>query len=227
MKIELQEVKRQMNEKEKQYWNNVNKTEDLKPIELTYEQIEQRFKTLCNSNLMNKKYIIDDDNRKLIRFLTLYFSESELFNKEFNKHSLNKGILIIGKCGTGKTATYRIFKEIVKHSRKHAFSMISTNQVVKEYEADTRSYDKFVKRKYCFDDFGSEAVSKYYGKTEDIFKTILEERYINFIEKNLKTYISTNLSIDQIKQRYGERLYSRIFEMFNIILLDGNDRRKI
>jgi DNA replication protein DnaC len=227
MKIELQDHKKRLTEQEKEYWNKVNKHEDLKPIELNKDQIEKRFKTLCNSNLMNREYIIDQHNKKLIEFFILYFAEDQSFNKVFEKHSLNKGILLIGKCGTGKTATFRIFKEIVKHSRKNAFSIISSNKVVKEYELNTSSFDKYASRKFCFDDFGTENISKYYGKTEEIFKTLLEERYINFIEKDLKPYLTTNLSIEQIKQRYGERLHSRIFEMFNIILLDGNDRRKI
>ncbi len=226
MKIELQDHKKQLTEQEKDYWSKVNDHKDLKPILFSKDQIKKRFDLLCKSKLMNREYIIDQNNKKLIEFLILYFAEDQSFNKVFEKYSLNKGILLIGKCGTGKTATFRIFKEIVKYSTKHAFTMISSNQVVKEYELNPSIFDRYASRKFCFDDFGTESISKYYGKTEELLKTILEERYINFIEKDLKTYLTTNLSIEQIKQRYGERLHSRIYEMFNIILLDGNDRRK-
>jgi hypothetical protein len=38
-------------------------------------------------------------------------------------------------------------------------------------------------------------------------------------------HITSNLNGEGIKARYGERFYSRLKEMFNIIHLPGKDRR--
>ena len=63
----------------------------------------------------------------------------------------------------------------------------------------------------------------------EIFKDILEKRYSN----NAKTMVSMNYSgnsvedtLDAISIKYGERVYDRIFEMFNIIDLHGKSLRK-
>ena len=55
-------------------------------------------------------------------------------------------------------------------------------------------------------------------KKVEIFKDILEKRYSN----NAKTMVSMNYSgnsveetLDAISDKYGERVYDRIFEMFN------------
>ncbi len=40
------------------------------------------------------------------------------------------------------------------------------------------------------------------------------------------THVTTNLSGDQIEENYGTRVRSRMREMFNMIILPGEDRRK-
>jgi len=75
-----------------------------------------------------------------------------------------------------------------------------------------------------FDDLGSEIKASNYGK-EDIFSRILELRYNEFIKKGTKTYITSNLSFEDIKERYGVRVYDRCYQMFNQLELNGKSRR--
>lgn len=45
-------------------------------------------------------------------------------------------------------------------------------------------------------------------------------------EMELPTNITTNLTLEEIEQYYGEAIFSRIKEMFKVIILSGEDRRK-
>ena len=74
----------------------------------------------------------------------------------------------------------------------------------------------------------AEEKANNYGKIE-LFKQIFEKRYSN----RTKTIISLNYVGDTVEstleafaERYGERNYDRIFEMYNIIELKGESLRK-
>ena len=57
----------------------------------------------------------------------------------------------------------------------------------------------------------------------------MEQILLNRYDNNLPfkfTHITTNKSVDEIEQMYGTRVRSRMKEMFNMIVLDGKDRRK-
>ncbi len=213
----------------------------LKPIQAkvskpTQEQVEDEEKLIkyvsngfasLKDRAINKPYILDEGNLPTICFLHYYFANAPFeFKKRYPNHDLRKGLFVTGKCGTGKTALLRIFKHIVMYNKVVSFSITSTNAVVREYDTKgSECLEKYIIRKYLFDDFGSENQGKYYGKQEEVFKTIIEERYNQFIEKGLRTHLTSNLTLTQVKERYGDRVFSRLHEMFNIIVLDGADRR--
>mgnify|MGYP003632026089 CR=1 FL=1 len=228
MKIEVEEFKTEITNKEKNYWIEVKKDKPPPPDCFSYENMQRGFKFWAKSSLTNNEYIIDDNNRNIIKLLNIYFSKNDkLMEENFPQYSTRKGILICGKCGTGKTLLLKIYKEIVKNLKSQAFRIISSNQIVREFdEHGSQSLKKYIDYRFMFDDFGSENIGKHYGKDEEVFKTLLEERYNLFIDKKTPTYLTSNLSLSQIKNRYGDRVASRINEMFNIIVIGGNDRRK-
>jgi DNA replication protein DnaC len=53
---------------------------------------------------------------------------------------------------------------------------------------------------------------------------LLKERYVN-VPHN-RTMVTTNLTPEQMKEKYGERVYSRMREMFNVIPIAGSDLRQ-
>ena len=124
---------------------------------------------------------------------------------------------------------------------KLLFGFYTSNAVVQEYEAINRT-DKEADKEYklhlftkkhhygfrYYDDIMSERTASNYGKLE-LFKELFEERYSN----RAKTMISLNYHNNDLDQtlemyasKYGERLYDRFFEMFNIIELKGDSLRK-
>lgn len=121
------------------------------------------------------------------------------------------------------------------------FKFNSVDEVVRQFEAANRHSKESDRDHYLslfykryehgingFDDLLSEDLAKNYGSV-DIMKKILSERYIN----KSNTFLTLNYygedvreTIKEIKNRYGDRLYDRFFESFNIIELQGITLRK-
>jgi DNA replication protein DnaC len=57
---------------------------------------------------------------------------------------------------------------------------------------------------------------------------VLLSRYDLFISKGILTHVTTNLSASEIEQTYGNRVRSRMREMFNLMAFDkaSMDKRK-
>ncbi|MFC2145477.1 ATP-binding protein [Actinomycetota bacterium] len=68
------------------------------------------------------------------------------------------------------------------------------------------------------DDLGAESMTDW---TKDVIHQIIDYRY----REKLATVITTNLSLEAIRKTYGERLYSRIYEMCQGVELSGSDYR--
>lgn len=81
----------------------------------------------------------------------------------------------------------------------------------------------------CFDDLGCESNIPNYGIPFNTLAEILSIRYELFVEDKMFTHITTNLNADELEERYGPRLRSRMSEMFNLVAFPGTspDKRKL
>lgn len=81
---------------------------------------------------------------------------------------------------------------------------------------------------YCFDDFGSEGQSSYYGNKINIMEEVLQDRYREFEDHGMITHMTSNLKVNTelLKKRYTDRVSDRINGMFNIVELLGDSFRK-
>ena len=70
---------------------------------------------------------------------------------------------------------------------------------------------------YCFDDLGTEQALKYFGNECNVMGEILLRRYEYFITHKMITHLTTNLSASELESCYGNRIRSRLREMFNLI----------
>ena len=57
---------------------------------------------------------------------------------------------------------------------------------------------------------------------------ILLSRYDLFLKHKVKTYVTTNLNAQELEERYGNRVRSRMRQLFNLIAFDQDvsDKRK-
>ncbi len=164
---------------------------------------------------------------------------------------MEKGLLIVGNFGTGKSSIFKTFYQLffesnsriinIKlkdnsflHQYKFGFAYHSSNQIVKDFEGYTSPEErKLFWKKICkgtryIDDLTTEKEASNFGRF-NIFEDILEMRY----DQNSITFASMNYSgesiestLDYLAQKYGERVYDRLFEMFNFIELKGKSFRK-
>lgn len=184
------------------------------------------------------EFIRNDDNKKVLNALTMYFTDNPAFESLNEGWKLSKGIMLMGNVGVGKTTLMRLFA----NNKKRCFSTVNCDDISKLYqkegaEAIEPYYDtpitngdyRFFYQKYigfCFDDFGSEGSKKNFGNELNVMADIILKRYDHKYEFSFDcTHLTTNLDGDQIEAFYGTRVRSRCREMFNVIELTGKDFR--
>ena len=149
--------------------------------------------------------------------------------------NLNKGILLTGPIGCGKTSLMNLMKYLtatehkffVKPCRDISFEFIQDGyQIIHKYSIGKLYQSE--PRTYCFDDLGTENNLKYFGNECNVMAEILLSRYDLFHSKQLKTHITTNLSASNIEKVYGNRVRSRLREVCNLIAFNNvvTDKRK-
>lgn len=180
------------------------------------------------------KFTILEEDKALLRKLLCYFFKDDLTASLLNI-DLNKGILLTGPVGCGKTTLMlllRLFepaksKYIIKSCRDISFEFIKEGyDTVHKYSR--LSFKNHEPITYCFDDLGTENNLKFYGNECNIMAEIILSRYDQFMSRKQLTHITTNLSASEIEQYYGNRVRSRMRELFNLIAFDKttSDKRK-
>ena len=179
-------------------------------------------------------YVINKRNEQVIYTVLRYFLRAQDFNKDTlikTKPSLEKGLLIYGTYGVGKSELFEILHNIgreliTKQNCKTLwFSTLSAGSFVDQYmeaakeDSSTFSIKKYYTGKLYIDDLGFE--KKAFNKTE-VFGELLFER--NRLRN--PTYVTTNLNPAQLTERYGDRIGDRLPEMFNIIPWNGQSFRE-
>ena len=158
--------------------------------------------------------------------LIAYFLKDEPTCFQYNIN-LNKGILLSGPIGCGKTSIMNIMKYLtptehkffVKPCRDISFEFIQDGyQIIHKYSKG-KLYE-FEPKTICFDDLGTENNLKYYGNECNVMAEILLSRYDVYIAKRIQTHITTNLSASEIETQYGNRVRSRMRQMLNLIAYD-------
>ena len=83
-----------------------------------------------------RKFIVDDNNRDVLRFLLYYFNNCPLAEEVFpgRGYKLHKSILIQGGVGVGKTLLMQIFSEYLQRTNNPRFFWnLSVTQMVNYY----------------------------------------------------------------------------------------------
>ncbi len=202
-------------------------------IKIDFDVATEMVKAIGKKTVRN--FIIDEHNVALYRDLIGYF-----LNKESKRYNLNKGIVISGSVGTGKTAIFNIFKIFTNVIKENTFKKATTKEIISNYVKN--GFEGIEPYGYncvgtdninrnpmelLIDDFGYDIMNaKHFGNEVDVMGVLLEYRYDILINYNKRIHATTNFTKKELSNMFGERLESRFKEMFNYFELRGKDRRK-
>ncbi|MBP1222617.1 hypothetical protein [Flavobacterium sp. 1355] len=224
------------------YFEKIYKPKEIKVFEITALQLYKLFKAKFRQIHGKKLQIVQNVTIENLEPLIYYFSKDERFFKcknlsNITDPSFDKGLLIIGPFGNGKTSTMKVFEEIFKGISGIGFRGFSANEVVVMFEKCSSETDRtdfenlMYKGTRYFDDVKTERIASNYGKV-NLFKEIIEERY----NRKVKTHITCNfkegyqgdieMALAEFGEKYGARVDDRMFEMFNVIEFKGKSFRK-
>lgn len=135
------------------------------------------------------------------------------------------GILLCGNCGNGKTTTMNAFLSVSKYLASPGIDIETTSarritQIAKDEEVMRSA--KGIKV-LCIDDIGLEPTEVLdFGNAINPVIEILEQRYRN----QLFTFITTNLTPKQIREKYGDRIADRFNETMKCIVYENPTFRR-
>lgn len=149
-----------------------------------------------------------------------------------------RGVVFGGNVGNGKTTRLKFMSEEMGIQYRDARTLCM------ECAGLRPSDDRFVcqcnlqvygtiigdsyhrKHDLIIDDLGTETnTQSSYGNKSDVMATIIDARWNEWEREGWRTFFATNLSAEELKKAYGERTFSRLLGMCQLIALPGGDRR--
>ncbi|MDQ0109160.1 energy-coupling factor transporter ATP-binding protein EcfA2 [Chitinophaga terrae (ex Kim and Jung 2007)] len=196
---------------------------------LLMQQLEEHGK-----NVYGPAFKIEDIDRPVVLKLLAYFLRDEQVAKSEGL-DLQKGILLTGKIGCGKTSLITLMRPLSADA--YMPHMVSCREI--SFEFSKIGYDVIsrysrnaffpytdIPRVHCFDDLGVEQPVNHWGNSCNVMAEILLSRYDLWISHKMITHITTNLNSQELEEAYGNRLRSRMRAMFNLIAFNSNTTDK-
>lgn len=158
-------------------------------------------------------------------------SENLNFCKQYAEHfsPSTQSLFLLGKTGVGKThISLSIAKEVIKRGFTAAYgSLLNYLRIIeKEHfgrseNSETDTLQILINADLLIlDDLGSEFRTSFY---ESVIYNIINSR----INLGLPTIINSNLSVQELQNNYNDRIISRLFSVYRMLLFVGEDIRQI
>ena len=190
-----------------------------------------------------RQFVIDDNNRSVIRFLLYYFNGCPLAEKVFpgRGYKLHKNIMLQGGVGVGKTMLMQVFSEYLMRIRSPRFFYnLSVTQMVNYYtlhnNLDRFTFNEEENRGFqctpvniCLNDIGIQDKTFFGMDTGLLTDEFLHARNEIWTQYGKCAHLTTNLDDKALRKRFERndgfgRLIDR-FKTYNIIPMGGVSRR--
>jgi DNA replication protein DnaC len=210
------------------YLNNINKNENRLQLkrygEEKFKSARATFVECCKSVVPKWQDKHPDVTDNLVRYIV----QSKKFEGD-----LTKGLILVGSTGVGKTVYLKALSLIMGYSHQFRFKIYTGFEMERIYQLDQSHSDAYPlesamsSKMFGIDDLGEEHTSiKRYGTEINVGIDTLTRRHQLYVNKGYLTFATSNLNIDMICKKYGQRIESRVYEMFNVIGVKGEDLRK-
>lgn len=171
---------------------------------------------LCAEELKIKNYIIDENNTDFLNQFYFWLTLDERFIGDFEK-----GFLLYGGFGNGKTTMLHIIELMCGHFYKKLFEYITT-YTISNYLINNKDFEYYKTRPIIIDEIGRENNKiLIFGTERHPFEELITLRYDN----KAVTFGATNLSIEEMYNNYNEYIIERFKAMFNFIEIKGTSKR--
>ena len=167
------------------------------------------------------------DNEQTYRLMKKYLSICRSYAENFEPGK-SENMLFCGNTGLGKThlstAIARVVVEkgydVCYNSAQNIINDFEAERFGKAYgERDVSSLDKYFSSDLLIiDDLGTESVNQF---TVSCIYNIINTRVVS----GKPLIISTNLTHDDVRKKYSDRIASRLFGEFNTLQFQGRDVR--
>jgi DNA replication protein DnaC len=171
----------------------------------------------------DRNFVIDDNNEPIIKQLYYFATNNPSFEGD-----LNKGILLQGKYGCGKTVlleTYSLLhNHIVQRFSLNYPVLLFFKSVELQEQIIKQSVNVFVRKPLIIDEFGRESktVQDYGNITRPLSELLSLRSDAGSLTHGTTNFILNTLSSDEF---YGGMIGDRLKTMFNFITLHGESRR--
>ena len=169
---------------------------------------------MAKHNRLND-YEITEQNKPILKQLWLWLCN----NAEF-EGDLNKGIMIAGTNGIGKTIMMQGYCNLIRRCAQKTIRQIHAKRLA--WELKKNGYDDFLQLPLFIDDLGKEQREMVeFGTRIQPIVDLMAMRY----DTGAITFVTTNYKLDTMKEFYGNTIIDRFSEMFNIIEMGGKSYR--
>lgn len=169
--------------------------------------------------------VCDHENEAALRHLLAWAHGHPSFPGD-----LGKGLMLMGHYGTGKSWMLEALQRCFHGDPLH-FKIVTTREVVTAYntEGDAGLKQYRQAKHMMFDDLGRERLGNFYQDKVEVMAMLIEDRYDLFVQRGIQSHFTTNLTSEDIRDRYDDRAHSRLKHMVNSFLVgaetNATDRR--
>jgi hypothetical protein len=192
--------------------------------------IENIYPKFCRASL---KMMAGFQPDEISRLICLFFSSKRIEKYKSLEIEPNKGLLLSGGKGIGKTINFQILCRVVVENTSYYPKMISVKEIQSNYKSNQENgkgeqyLQTLIDTEFLvIDDLGSEETHlNDFGTKKNLIADIIYQRYILFQRGKCITYATTNLLHTHFEQIYDPRLIDRMKEMFVFQIALGESKR--
>lgn len=226
------QIRSSMAEAEKREAAKQSKPVEAKQVDLLSEsdRFDAAFETVKRESgyryaAFNGRKTFEVKNAKELfnRFVTKYFGDGTYKPQAWHSDLVDwltdnrgKWLLICGNCGVGKTVFTVDFIKVLSRFTGKDVSFINSDNIAHHFERVYQKSDVI-----SIDDVGKEEPMGEYGRLFNPVEKLIYWAY----NSGTCLIMSTNLRPDQLKEKYGERVYDRIKGTAKIITIEGESFR--